>query len=81
MAVDAMNPGADMSHEEDRIAALEIALTHLERLVEELNAVILDQATRLDRVERHAAALSDRLTAAEEALPGAGSEDPPPPHW
>lgn len=70
-----------MTQTEDRIAALEIALTHQERLVEELNAVILDQAARLEWLERQARALAERLIAAEEAMPDAGSRDRPPPHW
>ena len=60
-------------------AALEMALAHQERLVEELNAVILDQATRVERLERQAKLLATRLVAAEAELPGARSEDRPPP--
>lgn len=70
-----------MTQTDDRLASLEIALTHRERSVEELNAVILDQATRLERLERRVEMLANRLIVAEEALPGAGAEDRPPPHW
>lgn len=70
-----------MTETEDRLASLEIAFTHQERVVEELHAVILDQATRLDRLERQAEMLAKRLIVAEEALPAPGSDDRPPPHW
>jgi SlyX protein len=73
--------GAAMTQTQDRLASLEIALTHQERSVEELNAVILDQATRLERLERQVEMLARRLIVAEEALPGTGAEDRPPPHW
>lgn len=70
-----------MSTNEDRIAALEMALAHQDRVIEDLNAVILDQARRVERLERQAKLLADRLFAAEADLPGGRSEDRPPPHW
>lgn len=70
-----------MTTTEDRLSTLEIALTHQERIVEDLNAVILDQATRLERLELQAKALAARLVTAEAALPDTAPNERPPPHW
>jgi SlyX protein len=64
----------------DRFTELEIALAHQERVTEELNEVVREQAGRLDRLERTLAALARRLAAMEEA-PEAPEADAPPPHW
>lgn len=70
-----------MTSTEDRLSTLEIALTHQERIVEDLNAVILDQATRLERLELQAKALAARLVTAEAASPDSAPNERPPPHW
>ncbi len=70
-----------MTQTDDRIVALETALTHQESVVEDLNAIVLDLATRIELLERQARELAARLAAAESELPGAGQDDRPPPHW
>jgi len=68
-----------MTEPYDRITELEIALTHQEAAIEELSAVLRDQAARIDLLERRIARLAERL---EEAEAGAAPEaDVPPPHW
>lgn len=70
-----------MTHE-DRLIALEIALAHQDRLVEELNAVVRDQADRLDQLQAQLRHLAGRIAAAEASLPDAADEaNVPPPHW
>ena len=63
----------------DRLTEIEIALAHQERLAEELSDVVRAQAARLDRLDRLAAELVERLAAAEARAPDGGER--PPPHW
>jgi SlyX protein len=67
--------------QDDRIAELEMALAHQERLCDELNEVVLGQAGRLDALERRMAALLDRLSALDADGPAAPPADVRPPHW
>jgi uncharacterized coiled-coil protein SlyX len=64
-----------------RLTELEIALTHQERVTEELSEIIRAQAGRLDLVERALAGLAERLAELESRdvpPPAAGAR---PPHW
>lgn len=64
---------------DDRITELEIALTHQEATIEELSAVLREQAARIDLLERRIARLAERQ---DEAEAGAAPEaNVPPPHW
>lgn len=68
--------------EPDRLTALEMALAHQERLIEDLNGVVREQADRLDRLQAQLRHLAGRLAEAEAALPdAAGEANVPPPHW
>jgi SlyX protein len=63
-----------------RLTELEIALTHQQRMVEDLSEIVRTQAGRLDVMDRALAALAERLAELEaraEPPPAAGS---PPPH-
>ncbi len=70
---------APMPTPDDRITELEIALTHQEATVEELSAVLREQAARIDLLERRIARLAERQDAAEAGT--APDADVPPPHW
>ena len=64
-----------------RLTELEIALTHQERVAEELSEIVRAQADRLDLVERSLAKLAERLAeleARDAPPPAAGAR---PPHW
>ena len=66
----------------DRLTELEIALTHQEALLEELNDVVRAQADALDLLRARVERLTARIAAAEAALPGEAPEaNRPPPHW
>lgn len=68
--------------QDHRLTELEIALTHQEALVEDLNTIVRDQADRLDRLEARLFHLATRLAEAEASLPGDGPEaHQPPPHY
>ena len=69
---------------ENRVAALEIALAHLQRDYDNLNAVVTEQSKLIDRVERQNRALVDRVTSLAGALRDAAPrrlEDDRPPHY
>jgi uncharacterized coiled-coil protein SlyX len=65
-----------------RLVAVEESLMHLERIVQELNSVVLAQQQRLDRLElRH-----DRLASELQGVVDRGAEprrleDDKPPHY
>ena len=67
---------------EDRLDAIETALAHAERRVEELNEVVTTQADAIDRLRAQVRVLASRLAAAEASLPEDAPEaSAPPPHW
>ena len=69
-----------MTDSQTRLTEIETTLTHQDRLLDELNAVVSVQADTIDRLERQIAHLAERLATAEVELPGASTNDQPP-HW
>lgn len=66
----------------ERLVALETALAHVERQVEELSDIVRAQGDTIDALLTRTRVLATRLAAAEVALPGDDSEpDQRPPHW
>jgi uncharacterized coiled-coil protein SlyX len=61
---------------EDRLTTLEIRYTHLERQVEELNQLLIEQHKLIDRLIREIANLRANLAGVESGPPGE-----PPPHY
>jgi SlyX protein len=64
-----------------RLTELEIALSHQERLGEELHEVVREQAGLVARLSRQVALLNDRIAALEAGGGGPPSPDVRPPHW
>ncbi len=64
-----------------RLTELEIALTHQERVAEELSEIVRVQAGRLDRVERALTQLAERLAELEAQAASRPAADTRPPHW
>jgi uncharacterized coiled-coil protein SlyX len=64
---------------EDRIIALELLVTHLERELGSLNAVLLEQQKEIESLGRLISRLDDRVTrlAEEEGARDPGEERPP----
>lgn len=65
------------------LTRIETALAHQDRLIEDLDIIVRDQAQRIVRLERRIEALAAGLRAAREDNPpdDAPPVDPPPPHW
>ncbi len=70
-----------MTGKDQRLTELEIALSHQDRVVEELSEILRDHAERLARLETLVSRLADRIAIAESHLDDAPTEDRPPPHW
>ena len=64
-----------------RIEDLETALAHQDRIIGDLDRVVLDQWTRIDDLTRRVAGLSDQLRETESRLGQVGAPEPPPPHY
>lgn len=64
----------------DRITELEIKLTELERVAQDLSDIVKSQADQLIRAEKRIAMLMDRA-AAEETQGSVAFTDQPPPHY
>ncbi len=60
----------------ERITDLEIKLTHQERLLEDLNQVIIEQAEELDALRRAVDGLTQHAASDPPAI-GPGDEKPP----
>ena len=64
---------------DDRIVALELLVTHLERDLGTLNAVLLEQRKEIESLKRLISRLDDRVTRlAEEDEPRDPAEERPP---
>ncbi|MGB7347896.1 MAG: SlyX family protein [Pirellulaceae bacterium] len=67
---------------EDRITELEIQLAHVQRMFDQLNEVVTEQALRLDQVVAHQKKLSEKI--AKQQNDGDSPVDPlseKPPHY
>ncbi len=71
----------DTSQDSARIDELEMRIAHQEQTIEDLNAAITAQWKVIDRLERQAAILAERLADAEMSAGAAAPVDRPPPHW
>ena len=64
---------------EERIEKLEGHVAHLERLIDQLNEVIIQQSQELDRLKKQVGRVSQSLQSAE--LDRIKSVDTKPPHY
>jgi len=65
-----------------RTRELETRYTHLHRIVDDLNDVVIDQGKKLDVLERQVAALARQLgSLSERAQEPRSLEDDKPPHY
>lgn len=66
----------------DRVTELEIQLAHLQRLYEQLDEVVTEQAMENDRMQRRIAQLQQQLKEMKEAKePEIDPLDEKPPHY
>jgi len=67
---------------EDRITSLEEHIAHQAATLEELSAVVADQATHIERLERRVRLLMERAAQMEsDTMGSAPLADQRPPHW
>ena len=67
---------------DERLTELEIQLAHVQRLYEQLNEVVTDQATSADRMQRRVLQLQEQLkTLKEKQQPAIDPLDEKPPHY
>ncbi len=72
-----MNPDAN-----DPLTEMEIHIAHVQRLYEQLDEVVREQAVRFDRMERRVAELQNRFRELKEKqVPETDSLDEKPPHY
>ena len=64
-----------------RIEALEMALAHQERNVEELNRMVTQQWRRIDELTLRVKNLTIQLREADARLSRGEGPEPPPPHY
>ena len=62
---------------EERLNDIEIALTNLEKTVDEINAELIRQAKIIEKLERENKALKETIGGNVKPL----SEETPPPHY
>lgn len=65
----------------DRLDALETTVAYQAQAIEDLNRIITEQWTMIDRLKRAYEQLSDRVQEAETRARQAGPAEPPPPHY
>lgn len=70
-----------MTTTEERLEATESALAHQEKLVEELNGVVAEQWTAIDRLKKEVEHLRERMGQMEYELRRPSQADAPPPHY
>jgi uncharacterized coiled-coil protein SlyX len=67
---------------DERLEALEFRLAHLERALNEINAVVIRQQRELERLRARLQETSQPLESLEAQRGGAGATDyDPPPHY
>ncbi|MCD8534467.1 MAG: SlyX family protein [Verrucomicrobia bacterium] len=62
-----------------RIGTMEEQLVHLERFVEQLNMVVIEQSRQIQKMEKKMELISDKLEERKEA--GPIPHNAPPPHY
>jgi SlyX protein len=70
-----------MKELQDRVDALETTAAHQAHAIDDLNRIITEQWTIIDRLKRAYEQLSDRVQEAERSARQAGPAEPPPPHY
>lgn len=72
---------SDVDLPDARLDKLEMLVAHQERTIEDLQKVIADQWTEIERLGRKLATLGSRVEAVEERADSPTPVEPPPPHY
>lgn len=65
----------------DRLDSLEASVAHLERLCDQLNAVVIEQDRRLTRLQKRLEQLAQHLEGADGDAERLRTLQEKPPHW
>ena len=68
----------DMEH---RIERLEETLALQDRMMEQLNQVVIEQQRQIDQLTRQITLLADRVKGLNLEENGGAGDEPPPPHY
>jgi SlyX protein len=71
----------DIPNADQRLRNMEERLTYQQRMIEELNEVVLRHEQRLEHVGREATRLADRLQQLADVSPGNDLPHEKPPHY
>ena len=69
------------SNNEDRLQKLELSLMHLQNDYDQLNEVVIDQANRLELLQRSISKLTDRVAQSKQPTEPRDPEAEKPPHY
>lgn len=69
---------SNATEQASRIEALEIQIAHQDATIEALNQALTAQWKQIDILTRQMTQLTDRIAAAEQSLPAAPGNEPPP---
>lgn len=72
---------SDLAEALARIDRLEATVADQDRILEDLNGVVLDQWKHIEDLKRRTAMLTDQLMEMESRSGLRGAPEPPPPHW
>jgi SlyX protein len=71
----------EISDLQQRMDDLEIHITHQDSVIQELNDVTIQQWDAIEKLTEKLEFLKNKVQAAEEAMEGGETSEPPPPHY
>ena len=66
---------------EERVIKLEMTLSYQERIIEQLNTIVISQQQKIDSLERMTVQLSTKMRDMGSSDILFSAEEPPPPHY
>lgn len=75
------SPPPDLAEALARLDRLEATVADQDRVLDDLNGVVLDQWKLIEELKRRTAMLTDQLLEMESRSGLRGAPEPPPPHW
>ena len=77
-----MPPELDaMRHLSERVEVLETTCAYQEKVIEDLNAFVVELSGKLQSFTQRMASLEDRIRDLQDRTPQDQQDEPPPPHY